>query len=171
MSTLDNTRPYRGSHLPLLMGAVQATSGPILELGCGVYSTLYLHWACYATKRKLVSYEDNPRYFPFANQFRSDYHDVINVENGAWDSVDLSGPYSVVLVDQGSEAVRVAVMPRLVHIDYVVCHDTGGGRRYNHNGVRDAGMKVFKYAFHYDLAFPATSVFSSIHDLKEFKPA
>ena len=45
------------THLPLLTRAFDESEGPVLEMGTGYFSTLYLDWLCSAFGRKLVSYE------------------------------------------------------------------------------------------------------------------
>lgn len=47
------------THLAVLMEAVRRTAGPVLELGVGLYSTPVLHWLCYPTNRRLVSYDSD----------------------------------------------------------------------------------------------------------------
>ena len=42
-----NVEKFCGTHLPVLMDIVSKTDGPILEIGTGVFSTPYLHWACF----------------------------------------------------------------------------------------------------------------------------
>ena len=80
--------PNRGSHLPVLIKLVHMTDGPIIELGCGMYSTPFLHWACRPHGRLLTTYENNPEWFRFVKQFeRDDYHKVVLVDN--WDDIEL----------------------------------------------------------------------------------
>ena len=80
--------PNRGSHLPVLLKAVQLTNGPILELGSGVCSTTFLHWMCRPYKRRLVTYENNPDHYGFANKHKADFHEIHCIDD--WDTVDLS---------------------------------------------------------------------------------
>ena len=44
------------SHLPLLMAVMARTDGPVLELGMGYGSSLFLHWACAACPREIVDF-------------------------------------------------------------------------------------------------------------------
>lgn len=48
-----------GSHLPALLVCVGSTTGPVLELGVGDFSTPVLHALCCAQHRRLVSVESN----------------------------------------------------------------------------------------------------------------
>lgn len=163
MRNLRNV-PRRGSHLPVLMKLLPMTTGPILELGYGVYSTIYLHWACYVTKRRLVTYEDNPDFYRFANQFRNDYHEVHCIKN--WDELDPSEPWGIAFVDHGQEGRRYKDIARLTHAQYVVAHDAenGSARRYKYHRV----YPLFKYKYKYGGASPHTVVLSNTHDLSEF---
>jgi preprotein translocase subunit YajC len=58
-----------GSHLPILIKLVEMTDGPILELGSGLFSTLFLHWACFLKKRKLVSYDNDEEFYKSISNF------------------------------------------------------------------------------------------------------
>lgn len=154
----------RGSHLPVLIKLVQMTSGSILELGCGPFSTFFLHWVCYPAKRRLVTYENNSRWFDFANLGKSDFHEVHCVDN--LDAIDLSEPWSIAFVDHEPGTRRPVEMARLLHADYVVAHDTENrsARKYGYPAV----YRLFKYRFKYTDAYPHTSVFSNKHDLSRF---
>lgn len=46
-----------GSHLPALMACVAACDGPVLEIGCGHFSTPCLHALCSALGKELVTLE------------------------------------------------------------------------------------------------------------------
>ena len=155
--------PLRGSHLPVLMKIVQQTEGPILELGCGTYSTQYLHWACYPIKRRLVTYESNPDYYEYIQQFARDFHEVRCIDN--WNAVDLSEPWTVAFVDH-DPGPRGLIVQQLVHAEYVVCHDTerraARGHRYAEAFAR------FEYQWRYREARPNTTILSNIHDVTRF---
>lgn len=156
---------YRGSHLPVLMKCVQITKGPIVELGMGMYSTCYLHWACYPTKRRLVSYENSPRWFEFAKLAEADFHQVICTEDFA--GLVLNDPWSVAFVDHDHPTVpRRDSVKKLVHAEYVVCHDTENRneRKYKWSEI----WPLFKYRWKWGDAHPHTSVFSNVHDLSNF---
>lgn len=161
--------PSRGSHLPLLMKAVSLTEGPILELGCGLYSTTPLHWACWVPKRKLVTYENNPAFFQFLQAYETDWHEVHCIDN--WDEIDISCPWSVAFVDHeacpGEDRMRRwKEVERLQHAEYVVCHDSEGrnDRKYGFRKI----FHLFEHQFEYKEAFPHTSVFSNLHDVTNF---
>jgi len=147
------------------MKLVQMTTGPILELGYGMYSTHYLHWACYATKRPLVTYEGNPGWAELAQQFQRDYHTVQYIEN--WDALDLSGPWSIAFVDH-EDARRVPEARKLLHAEYVVLHDSDGSTDRKRT-LRFSSLRAdYKYHFQCSGPRPHTAVFSNVHDLTEF---
>ena len=156
--------PNRGSHLPVLMKAVAETTGPILELGCGLYSTTPLHWACWVPKRKLVTYENNPAFYDFLKRYATDFHEVHCITD--WDTIDISGPWSVAFVDHEPGLRRWQEASRLQHAEYVVAHDTEGrnDRKYGFSKING----LFKYQFEYKDAFPHTSVYSNVHDVRDF---
>lgn len=161
--------PYRGSHLPVLMKVVAETSGPILELGCGLYSTTPLHWACWVPRRRLVTYENNPRFFEFLKRYETDFHEVRCIDD--WDAVDLSEPWCVAFVDHEPgpgepRQRRWKEVRRLRHAEYVVAHDTEGrnDRKYGYSKVHG----LFRYRFEYRGAYPHTTVFSNTHDVRNF---
>jgi len=154
----------RGSHLPVLMKAVSMTHGPILELGCGLYSTTYLHWVCYPLKRMLVTYENNPDYFDFLKDYEADFHKVYCIND--WDTIDISQPWSVAFVDHSPDKRRGIEASRLTHADYVVLHDTENRNFKKQN--YDKAMRLFKYRWKYNEAYPHSSIWSNKFDVSEF---
>jgi len=156
--------PYRGSHLPVLMEAVRRTSGPILELGCGLYSTNPLHWACFVPKRKLVTYENDSRFYDFLQAYERDFHEVHCIDD--WDAIDISGPWSVAFIDHEPGFRRGIELGRLTHAEYVVCHDSEKRNDRKYGLSKSAGL--FCYSFEYKGAFPHTSIFSNTHDVTDF---
>jgi hypothetical protein len=157
--------PSRGSHLPVLMKVVRMTQGPILELGCGMYSTQYLHWECFATKRELWTYENNPDYYDYIKKFETDYHRVCEVVD--WRKVDFGQMKpSVVFVDFSPEEQRYEVIPQFKDADYIVCHDSENRR--DHKLKLSKILNLFKYRWKFDEAYPHTSLWSNKYDLKYF---
>ena len=158
------SKPDRGSHLPVLMKLISLTSGPILELGCGMYSTTYLHWACFPTKRRLVTCESKEEWIGFARQFETDFHKVIHVPD--WDKLDLNEFWSIAFVDHAPDERRVDEIRRLTHAEYVVAHDADNRRerKYNYRSIRG----LFKHRTTYAEAKPNTAIFSNFHNLEGF---
>jgi predicted O-methyltransferase YrrM len=146
------------------MKLVQMTNGSIVELGCGMYSTIFLHWACFPRKRRLVTYENNPKYFDFLNQFKSDFHDVRCIDD--WDAIDLSEPWDIAFVDHSPESRRVEEIKRLTHAGYVVAHDAENANEKKVHYSRI--FNLFKQRYKYDCVAPYTAVFSNKNDLVHF---
>jgi predicted O-methyltransferase YrrM len=155
----------RGSYLPVLATLVSMTQGPILELGVGFCSTPYLHWACYPTKRRLVSYENNPEYYDFAESWKDDFHEIHCIKD--WAAIDISEPWSIAFVDHSPGPRRPEEMKRLTHADYVIAHDTenSNNHRYHFSTI----FHLFKYRWKYNGAYPYTSIFSNRFDVRDFK--
>src|SRR3990172_1807611 len=94
-----------GSHLPLLMRVMEITTGPVLELGAGIFSTPVLHWLCTRDHRQLVSMDNDPRFFKWAGGFANQYHKLELVDD--WDKADIERAWDVVLVDHSPSERRV----------------------------------------------------------------
>jgi hypothetical protein len=144
------------------MKLVGMTTGPILELGSGSYSTPYLHWTCAPSKRPLVTYETNPEWWEFTKQFQSEFHNTMLVSD--WSSVHFDHPWAIAFVDH--DGVRSETVRRLLHAEYVVCHDTEnkGQRRWGITGV----ARWFRWQWKYAEYRPNTTIFSNTHDLTGF---
>ena len=155
--------PLRGSHLPVLVRALKATVGPVVELGAGMYSTPILHALCEAEGRKLVTYENSSEYFDWATAFKSQIHEVCLVDN--WDDVDLSTVnWSVAFVDHAPNERRWKEVIRLTHAEYVICHDSNSQwkRKYNY----DKAYPLFKYQKQYRDRHPNTVILSNINPVE-----
>ena len=108
-----------GSHMPSLRAAVQATTGPILELGGGHYSTPYLHEVS-NSGRLVVTVETAKDWFDqFAKQYPSEYHRVVKEVPAEPEHFD------VVLIDQDPEELRRGALEALRgRFTYAIIHDT-----------------------------------------------
>lgn len=151
-----------GSHLPVLTKIMNLTTGSVLELGMGIFSTPYLHWACYLEKRKLVSYDHNSECVNWFKTFVNDYHEIRFVDN--WDNADLSGHWSVALVDHAPTPRRKTEIARLADsADYLVIHDSQPER----NGRQKYSQiyPLFKYRKDFGRENPLTTVLSNFQDL------
>jgi hypothetical protein len=159
-----------GSHLPILMKIINMTDGDVLELGMGLFSTPYLHWACYEKKRKLVSYENKKDFYELfifddKREINNgyDYHEIKFVENNDWDSIDLSGHWGVVLIDHNPGPRRKEEIKRLVDsADYIVVHDTNGRNDWYYHFTEV--FPLFKYRYDTKI-YPQTTVLSNLKDL------
>ena len=155
----------RGSYLPVLTTLVNHTKGPILELGMGFCSTPYLHWACYPEKRRLVSYENNPEYYRFAETWKSDFHAVHCIDEDSWESIDISEKWTIAFVDNSPESTRKMMVEKAQHADYVVIHDANNSN--NHKTQINSIRHLFKYRYKYDKANPYTAVWSNKYEVDD----
>ena len=152
--------PTYGSHLPALLRCVLATRGPVLEIGCGEWSTPVLNAVCRAMGRTLKSYETNV-----------EWAEKVSAATGA--SV-LSSEYyygavghhwSVVLVDHDPAQDRINTA--LAFADaavFIVVHDC------QYPGIVELmpfAVRQFKYHF-IDKSSPAeTAVFSNLREIPQ----
>ena len=151
-----------GSHIPILVKLVSMTSGPIMELGVGFFSTPVLHWLCAPTKRKLVSYESNVSYYEMAKNYITPWHDVRLIDN--WDDLDLSERWNIIFIDHGPGIRRNTEMVRVANVaDYVIVHDTEAKSDWHYNYSK--AFHLYKYRCDYKKTYPETSVLSNFHDL------
>ncbi len=146
----------------MLIKCINATNGPVMELGGGYFSTPLLHWMCREKKRYLLTYDDDESYFPFIKGFRSGNHRVRLITD--WDSIDTKTHWSVVLVDHGnSMQQRVKSIIKLKDkADFIVVHDT------DHRKFKPLAAdlyKQFKYVHHWNDCSPQTSILSNFYNI------
>lgn len=111
------------THLPLLCEAVGLTDGPVLEIGCGMYSTLVLHGICRG--RDLVSLETDRAWFERFAPLESPRHRLLWAPDyEAFDALLRGTAWDVVLVDHAPEARRIVDAAKVAHARVVVLHDT-----------------------------------------------
>lgn len=154
-----------GSHLPVLMKAVTETKGAIVELGIGLYSTVYLHWACFPTKRTLVSYDNSQGWIDHFKDYRSDFHTICVVSD--WNAVPLEKEWDVAFVDhapdmrRGIDAIRLAK-----HAKYVIVHDSEA--KHEHLYGYQMVYPHFKYRLDFTWTYPTTTILSNFCDVSHF---
>lgn len=107
------------SHLPALLACIVSTSGTVLELGVGHFSTPQLHALCGALGRRVISVESDSEW---REHFRSRYEGITH-----WFKRDISMPgrWSVAFIDHspGGENRAKAFKELIEFSDYVVVHD------------------------------------------------
>jgi hypothetical protein len=152
------------THLPLLAACVAHTTGPVLELGCGAYSTPLLHALCVG--RPLLSIENDPFWFSQFDHLGVGRH-VMRLVHCPWEEVDLGGPYDVALIDHTPPLRRVREIERLRgKVRLIVAHDTEN-RCYCYEPV----LTTFAYRVEWQRYAPWVSVVSDEDDLSWLKPA
>lgn len=153
------------THLPVLIRLMNKTSGPVLELGSGIFSTPYLHWACFADKRELVSYDNSPEFIGLMQQYANDYHKVIAVDDYA--DADIEKVWSLAFVDHDPAHRRgIDTMRLLDYATFVVVHDSDPRTQSTYG--YDEAFKHAKYRWDFTDVKPNTTVLSNFLDLKEF---
>lgn len=102
------------NHRYLLWEALEATKGPVLELGAGDGSTPYLREYCEGS-RSFSSFDYNMSW--------AKRHNAIHVTN--WnDIVAWNLHWGVVLVDHSPGEDRKLALQRLTSVDIIVIHDS-----------------------------------------------
>ena len=154
-----------GTHLPALIKAVEKTLEDVLELGTGVFSTPYLHYACTLSKRKLVSYENFQEWFDFIKTYENEYHKVNFVEKYADAPIDKE--WDVVLIDQTPDTSRSEEIRRLANLaKYIIIHDSNPSNdKVTHYS---AIYPLFKYKTDWHGDKNRATVLSNLVDLTNF---
>jgi|SRR3990172_2974089 len=151
------------SHLPVLVKVMENSTGDVLELGMGLFSTPLLHWMCNDQGRRLVSYENDEKYFDLDLTYRSRLHEVKLVRG--WDDADIENQHwGVVFVDHAPARRRKIELKRIADkADIIICHDTDDStnRFYRWHWV----FPKFKYQYRYEKASPNTTVLSNTVDV------
>jgi len=150
-----------GTHLPVLIKVINITNGPVLELGMGIFSTPYLHFACYP-RRRLVSFENNSEFSEWITAFKSGCHETNFVDD--WNKINISGHWSVALIDHSPAERRIEEIKRLSNsCDYLVVHDTNPRQthKYHYNEI----YPLFKFRKDFTREKPYTAVLSNFYDL------
>jgi hypothetical protein len=146
-----------GTHLPILAKLLTNINGPILELGCGYFSTPILYWSAKANNQLFRSYESNKEWAEFIGypvQYVSTWNDA-NLSETKW---------AIAFIDHGQADLRAehALMVK-DNADFIVLHDTEpeNNHWYNFNEIYDQ----FKYKFNYTQITPHTTILSNTTDL------
>ena len=106
MATNMNVSMAYGTHLPCLIKAFSKTTGDILEMGTGIFSTPYLHYACMLSNRLLVSYENYENWYKFLMKYNYENknHQIHLVEK--YSDAKTDREWDVVLIDQTPDSSR-----------------------------------------------------------------
>ena len=156
-----------GTHLPCLIQALSKTTGDVLELGMGVFSTPYLHYQVMLSNRKLVSYENFEEWLNFFVKYgyRNENHEIIHVDDYANAKIDK--PWDVVLIDQTPDSSRIIEIRRLANLaKYIIIHDSNkkNERIYHYSEI----YPLFKYKTIWDKDSNHATVLSNFVNLENF---
>jgi hypothetical protein len=152
-----------GTFVPVLIGVVGITTGDVLEMGAGIYSTPLLHWMCSPCQRNLYTYDHNEKYLDMyqLRDFEDFYHTITCVSD--WDDARIERDWSVAFVDHAPAKRRRVDIERLKdHAQYVVVHDSDECKRYGYEPV----FALYRYRRDFRVAKRGTTVLSDFNDLK-----
>lgn len=156
------------SFLPVLMEVMKRSSGDVLELGAGVFSTPFLHWTCEKEKRNLLTIESDWKWHFFTRKYyRTDLHKHIHTRN--WDNIkaEIEKRWDVVLVDHSPSGRRVSEIKILANLaNYIIIHDADANKDYQFH--YSTIYPLFKYRYDFTEIEPATTVLSNFVDLSDF---
>lgn len=167
MATNMNVSLNYGTNIPALIKAMEKTTGDVLELGMGVFSTPYLHYQCILSNRKLVSYENFQEWLDFFLKYRypCENHEIHFVD--AYENAKIDKEWDVVLIDQTPDSSRIIEIRRLAKLaKYIIIHDSNDGneRNYHYSEI----YPLFKYRTDWNKDKNHTTVLSNFVDLKDF---
>lgn len=149
-----------GTHIPILIKAMEMSKGPVLELGSGFSSTPFLFWLCKDQGRKFVSYDNDQGWIEkvgYPIEYVAD-----------WDKTDIDSiHWSVVLIDHRPGERRPIDAARLKDkADFIILHDSEPelDRFYGYEKI----YPLFKYRFDYTKFLPNTTVLSNLIDVRKY---
>lgn len=156
-----------GTHLACLIKAVSKTTGDILELGTGIFSTPYLRYECMLSNRKLVSYENYKDWYDFMLKYwtPNDNHEINFVEK--YSEAKTDKPWDIVLIDQTPDISRTQEAVRLKDVaKYIILHDSNPS---NHKVTHyDEIYPLFKYKTDWNGDKNRATIVSNLVDLEDF---
>src|SRR3990167_4525588 len=167
------SKTYSGNyatHLGALIACMNRTDGDFLELGMGLFSTPYLHYACTVSKRKLLSLENDKgwaRHFKDSNfihfLYSNEYHQIELVDNYEQSPL-INKKWDVVLVDQTPDSSRKETVKKLANLaKYIIIHDSNEQHEKNYHYSEI--YPLFKYKRVWDLDDRHATVLSNFAEL------
>lgn len=150
------------THIPIVAVIASLTKGPILEMGCGHYSSYMLHEMSRISKRRLVTLDEKADWLDAFKSLAGEFHQLSFVKDWASCSLIDETRWSMVLVDHAPGERRKEDIARLANnADFLVIHDTEeAGYQY------EIVLPSFKYRFDYKAVRPWTTVVSNVIDLE-----
>lgn len=110
-------RGHWGSHRNLLWHALEATIGPVIELGCGDSSTPFLYEYCQDQAREFTSYDSN-------KEWAAKYDQMGTFYVPDWDKSRIwQRPYGVCLLDLAPGEYRATALMK-ISSTVIVIHDS-----------------------------------------------
>ena len=113
------------THQELLVACVCASTGTVIEIGCGHYSTPILHHICKAAGRLLVSCDHDQKWLDEFRYLEGDNHHFV-IPTTDWENLKLIDEEKLgcALVDHNPGSRYVPEINRLRgHTEFIVAHD------------------------------------------------
>lgn len=146
------------THIPCLLKALRMTSGDVLEIGSGYFSTPIIHLLCVPRGRRVVTMESDPNFIPITRQFEGPLHTVELVNN--WDEARVDGHWGLAMVDHHPPLRRREEVTRLADCaELIVLHDTSPEQ--DHVFQYSVVWPLFRWIYHHWDIFPGTSLLSN----------
>ena len=169
--------PEYGTHMAPLLTVIANTDGPILEMGCGDYSTPLVHAVCSVSKRFVLTAETDIGWMELFKDLKTDWHQFVYVNIGtknknynpeAWNLIGNDHNWSVVFIDHAPKERRVVDIERLrLRTAIFVVHDTNPLKKgYKYEPL----LSTFKYRFNYKRYANQTTIVSDVIDVAAFFP-
>jgi len=160
----ETTEPA-ATHLVALVRAFDLSEGPVLELGTGYFSTLWLHHLATAFRWHVWSYESKVHWYNRALRYASEYHHIEFCNNWADAPIDI--PWGMAFMDHSPAQRRHEDVARLADLaGYIVCHDSQPESDYEF--LYSNVFPLFKYRYDFTKIKPWTVVLSNRFDLSSF---
>jgi hypothetical protein len=148
------------SHMPLLVAATVVTTGPVLELGAGLGSTLALHGICGVQGRDLTTIESDESWICKFVQYGRPWH-KFKLVNDFKNIPEYEMQWGLAFIDHGIPEQRSLSAMALRDVPIVILHDTCHARLYGYEEV----IPKFKYSWNYRIMLPQTTVVSNSIDV------
>ena len=154
-----------GSHFPILAGVVAGSTGPVLELGAGNWSTPMLHYMCRGMNRMLVTADNDPTWITTFAEYRRTWHELHAVTD--WAAFDLEGvarqqgAFAVAFIDCAPGEIRHDLIRRLQgHARYIIAHDSERDWETGANYLYETVTPLFKHVTEFRRFRPYTLILS-----------
>lgn len=153
------------NHLYLLWPALEATTGLVVEFGCGDGSTPQLHQYCADKKRQLVSYDYHEEWLDRFMYFESIDHQFVHAQN--WDALQIVSFIDVLLIDHSPGERRWEDIKKYANkAAYIVIHDSEPAAT---GYMLDKIWHLFKYRKDYKTEGAWATVVSNFFDVSKFE--
>lgn len=114
-----------GTHQRMLVKHLMRTTGPVVELGAGYYSTPILHEITQWQGRHLTTVDNNADWLNRFREFENDMHTLRLLQS--WDQFGVEGKYGLAFVDHAdppSHPRWLQVLKLIPAAEVIIIHDT-----------------------------------------------